>query len=488
MALDISLWLLVSFLLFTLVMAFFSLDKKVTHFREHAVGHRQFPTVALVATIVASYCPGGLLRASITDAGIGIWYITYRIIITLFPLLALSWLSGRMSKFMYDISMPETMARAYGSCERFVTAFFEVCNAIIIVALQIRVITDTARLFITSVSPLAITILITLVLVVYAMFGGVRAITFTDGWQFIVFSTLTLLLAWLLLKNTGKPISEIIHFLHAQKQFELNNIITPDGKVSNLLRYLTCIVGPMSPYLVHHVYMASSPEQARKAFLYAGIVSTFIIVSITLVGLLVFISFRDVPSPAIWNHFLSDASPFLKGIVCIIMLSFAMSTVDSRLHIASIMLAYDMPKSIYFLRRWAHFYQFAVARVALFALAILTVILAANFPVFSLLKILTWYARFYVPIIMAPFILAVIGFRTTYPVALIGMVTGLLSVFVWQKWITPIVGTNSGHIPCMFINGLAMIAAHYTITTINKDKKAKKFPRSIKYIQNRHVR
>ena len=487
MSFDISLFLLGTFLLFTLVMSIFSLNKRVTNFREHAVGHRQFSTAALVATIVASYCPGGLLRASITETAIGIWPITHRITVALLPLLTLSWLAGRMSKFRYDLSMPDSMARAYGSCERFITALFEVCNAIIIVSLQIRVIADAASLFITSVSPHTITILITVVLVVYAMFGGVRAITFTDIWQSIVFSTLMVVLAWLLFKKTGKPIIEIIDFLQTQKKFALDNIMPSHNKLPNILRYLSNLFIAISPYLVQNVYMCHSPAQARKAFLYASIFSTAIITCITLVGLFVFVCFPYVPSTAIWNHFLSNASPVLKGIVCIIILSFAMSTVDSRLHVASIMLAYDIPKSIYFLRGLVRFYQLRIARVMLFAVALLTMVLAHNFPVYTLVQILIWYGRFYVPIIMAPFILAVLGFRTTSPVALIGMATGLLSIFVWQKWMAPIVGTNSGHIPCMLINGLAMIIAHYIIAITQKDKQAKKRTSSFKPIQRAHA-
>ncbi|WP_223261923.1 sodium:solute symporter family protein [Cardinium endosymbiont of Dermatophagoides farinae] len=467
-------------------MFFCSLNKKVTNFREHAVGHRQFPTAALVATIVASYYPGGLLKASITEASIGLWPISHRITVAFLPLLTLSWLAGRMPKFMYDLSMPGSMARAYGSYARLITALFGFCHSIIMVALQIRLIADTASLFITSVSPLAITLLITLVLVIYAMFGGMRAITFTDVWQSIIFSTLIVVLAWLLLKKTGRPIIETIGFLQTQKKFELNNIMPPGGKVVNILRYLSYMFTATSPYLVQHVYMCSSLAQTRKAFLYAGAFSTVIIICITLVGLFVFVCFPHVPSAAIWNHFLSNTSPVLKGVVCIIILSFAMSTVDSRLHVTSIMLAYDIPKSIHLLKRLVHLYQFRVVRIALLAVALLTVVLACNFPISILVQILLWYDRFYVPVIMAPFILAVIGFRTTAQVALIGMATGLLSVLGWEQWIAPIVGTSSAHIPCMLMNGLAMLIAHHLLTT-PQIAQTKKRVGSFKPIQSEHA-
>ncbi|CDG49824.1 Sodium:solute symporter family protein [Cardinium endosymbiont cBtQ1 of Bemisia tabaci] len=470
MPLDLSLLLLVIFLPSTLVIYLCSLTKKATNFREHTLGHRQFSTATIVATIVACYCPAGLLSQGITHAYKGISYIVYRMTIGLFPLLLLSWLAGRMQKFVSHLSMAESMASVYGPYARFITALFELWSAVIIVSLQIRIICDTVGLLIPSANSLMITILITVFMVVYAMFGGARAIAFTDVWQCIVFSTLILVLAWCVFKNSGKTMVEIIDFVKAQKQFELSNLIPSDRKVRSILDYLANSVAPIGPYLVQHIYMGKSPAQARKACLYAGIFSTVVITSTTVVGLLVFVCFPYIPSTVIWDDFLANASSSLKGIVCMIILSFGMSTVDSRLHVASTMLAYDIPKSIGCFRKFIYLHQLKVARVALLAVALLTMVLAFNFPISTLRRILMWYLRFYVPVIMAPFILAVLGLRTSSFTGLVGIVTGLLAMLAWQKWMVSIVGTSTGHVPCMLMNGLAMAIAHY-VTTQHKTNK-----------------
>ncbi|MDD9140209.1 MAG: hypothetical protein NQ127_04840, partial [Candidatus Cardinium sp.] len=67
-----------------------------------------------------------------------------------------------------------------------------------------------------------------------------------------------------------------------------------------------------------------------------------------------------------------------------------------------------------------------------------------------------------VPIITAPFLLAVYGFRGTSRTALIGMATGIVAILAWNRWIKPITGIN-GAFPCMLANGLAMLAAHYLL-------------------------
>ncbi|CDG49381.1 sodium:solute symporter family protein [Cardinium endosymbiont of Bemisia tabaci] len=402
-------------------------------------------------------------------------------VIALCPLLLLSWLAGRMSKFIYHLSMPETMDSAYGRYARLITALFEVCNASITISLQVRIMSDTVSLFLPSGRPLTITILITLVMVIYAIFGGARAIAFTDVWQSIVFSIFIVVVAWLVFKKIRTPIIEIIDFLKSQKQFGLYNII-PSGRkvVPTILSYLTNLVAGVGPYLVQHVYMCKSPAQARKACLCAAIFSSVIAACIIVVGLLVFVCFPHVPSKAIWNHFLANASYPLKTIVSIVMLSFAMSTVDSRLHVASIMLAYDIPKSIGCFRRFLYFHQLQAFRVALFVVSLFTIVLAFNLPTSTLYNILMWYLRFYVPVIIAPFILAVLGLRTSSSVGLIGMATGLLSMLAWQKWMVSIVGTATGHVPCMLINGLVMIVVHYLLRrTTNKLNKPLDMVKSI---------
>ncbi|CCM10017.1 membrane protein of unknown function [Cardinium endosymbiont cEper1 of Encarsia pergandiella] len=476
MSLDVLLILLGVFLLLTLVISCFSLNRKVSNFQQHAIGHKQFSTATIVATISATHCAGTLLKRSIVDGSMGIFYIAYRIGIAVFPLLLLSWLSGHMYKFMHNLSMPETMATLSRSYGRLITALFEVFHAIIMISLQIQVISNTVSPLITSASPLVITTLITVIILVYAMSGGARAITLTDIWHCIVFSTLLIVLTWLVLKKTGTQIIEFIHFLKSKRQFELHNLMYYDdnNKITSILQYLAFPFGAIGPHMVHNVYICSSPNQARKAFLYAGIFCTMITLCMLIVGLFIFYWFPHIKSECIWDHFLSHASTPLKGMVCFITLSCAMSTVDSRLHVVSIIIGYDILRSIPFLRRFVHAYQLLVTRTALFAVTLLTLALAFNYSSITLVRILTWYGLFYMPTIIAPFILVVLGLRTTYPVTLIGMSTGLLSVFAWHKWIFPIIHTNNSYFPCILMNGLAIIMAHYLLTKYRKNKQSNK--------------
>ncbi|WP_419241818.1 hypothetical protein [Cardinium endosymbiont of Nabis limbatus] len=95
-------------------------------------------------------------------------------------------------------------------------------------------------------------------------------------------------------------------------------------------------------------------------------------------------------------------------------------------------------------------------------IAVLGIFLSLNSSTLSAIRTMSnWFDRFYIPIIAAPFILAVLGFRTTARNALMGMAAGALAVIAWRKLVAPLLLTASGTFPCVLVNGLVMLAVHY---------------------------
>ena len=69
---------------------------------------------------------------------------------------------------------------------------------------------------------------------------------------------------------------------------------------------------------------------------------------------------------------------------------------------------------------------------------------------------------FSVPIMTAPFLLAIFGFRGSARTAVMGMVAGTLSIWAWNRWVEPRTGID-GSFVSMMVNGLVMMAAHYLL-------------------------
>ncbi|WP_419241139.1 sodium:solute symporter family protein [Cardinium endosymbiont of Nabis limbatus] len=462
MSFEAPLLIIVVFLLLTLLIGVFTI-RRHTIFREYAIGNRQFSTATLVITLLASYYGGGILirNVSIFPSNRFFWII-WQFFINGLIFLTISWLAGRMHKLTYHLSMPETIGRVYGKYPRMITALTGIFYLIVFLAIQINVISQAIRICIAS-DIHTITILTTIILCIYTMLGGIHAITFTDVWQFIIFFSIIPILTWMMFKNVGKPAAEIISFLQTQKKFELSmsNLFFPfNNKLLPILYYLS-VIANIEPSVMQIVYMSSSPSQARKVFLYAAFFSCVIITCILLISLFVFIKMPDLPSVEIWNYVLASTPPYFKGLICVCLLAMAMSTADSKLHTSAIMISYDLLGNMRSIKRFCSD-QILLARIAILLIAILAMLLALYKNFFAhLTSMLLSITCIYAVIVVAPFILAVLGFRSTTRTALMGMTTGLLTLFVWNKWISHMVGPTSGTFISIAANAVSMLTAHY---------------------------
>ncbi|AXI24075.1 Sodium:solute symporter family protein [Cardinium endosymbiont of Sogatella furcifera] len=456
--LDIPLFMVVSFLLLTLVVGIY-FSRKITSLQQYAVGNRQFATATLVATVLATaYGEGGLMRNVQQVHQLGLYWIILDLLAG-FDLYIISKLALYMGRFMGHLSMPETMGSVYGKYARIITALSGICDAIATIAMQISAMSLAISLCLDSVHPKAITVVVTVILIGYSSFGGIRAVAFTDVLQFITFAIIIPILAWFMLKSTGKSVTEIIPFLQSQEKFQLRTVLHFDmNLVAMCLLLLSFLMGYIEPPTLQRVYMSSSTMQAGKVFLYATIFSFVITLLIMLIGLFVFVAAPDLPVTAIWGYIMAHVPPVFKGMVCISLLAMAMSTADSKLNACAVMISHDMLQSIRGPEKAPYAHQLRLAMWTSIGIGVLAMVL--TFYCNDLLNLLKLSLDFSLPIATAPFILAVLGFRGTARTALIGMGTGIVSILAWNQWIEPKTAINGSFI-CMVANGLAMMVAHY---------------------------
>lgn len=79
MSFDIPLLIIIGFLLCTAVIVFYSI-KRFTTFRIYAVGNRQFSTVSLITTTLATYYGGAILIGSLTIFSLGPFWISWTLV------------------------------------------------------------------------------------------------------------------------------------------------------------------------------------------------------------------------------------------------------------------------------------------------------------------------------------------------------------------------------------------------------------------------
>lgn len=458
-SLNMPLFTVAVFLLLTLAVGIY-FSRKETTFLEHAVGNKQFSTATLVATVLATaYSGGGLLRTVESVYNLGLWWITITLV-TSFDAYIIGKLALRMGPFMQHLSMAETIGTIYGKSPRIMVALVSLCGAIIAVTMQITAMSKAITMCIDTVDPSIAAIISTSVLVFYSTFGGVRAVTYTDVLQFITFSIIIPLLAWFMFVKTGKSAVEIISSLelHTTK-FQFSSLFNCNKKlISMLLLILSFLIGRMYPSIIQRVYMASGPLQAQKVFTYVTICSAIIWSFIILVGIFAFAGAPNLVDAEIWAYIVNSIPPIFKAFLAVSLLAMAMSTADSNLNVSAVIAIHDILDHIRGSKNTDQANQLQLAKWATLVIGLLSMML--TFYCNDLLRLMYWALNCYVPIVIAPFILAIFGFRGSARTALIGMVVGVFTILAWNKWVEPATGMD-GSFLAMLANALAMMVVHY---------------------------
>ncbi|WP_243553019.1 sodium:solute symporter, partial [Candidatus Cardinium sp. cBcalN2] len=447
-----------AFLILTLGVGIYFSRKKIT-FREYAVGSKSFATPTLVATVLATDYGGGMLLRNVEQVhSRGLYWIMLVLSTSFLSYWIISCLAVRMGPFMQNFSMAETIGRVYGRYPRAVAAASFICAAIPGLALQITAMSKAMAICAGSVDPKKLTILSTLILIFYSIYGGIRAVTFTDVLQFITFAIVIPVLCWFMFVNTNKQVWEIIPYLQNQEKFQFHGLCQFDTKLlANIFLFLSVLISYVEPAKMQRIYMSSGPVQAKTVFLYGGIFSCCIMGFIVLVGLFVFVASPSLPSTEIWGYILGNIPPLFQGFISISLLAMAMSSADSDLNACSIMVSHDILESLQKVKPVSHTYTLHLARLTTLFVGLSGMFLTFYFN--DLLELLKLGFCFSIPILTAPFILATFGFRGTSRTALIGMTAGVLTILAWNKWVPGI----DGSFVAMLANGLAMLAAHYLL-------------------------
>ncbi|ROT47293.1 sodium:solute symporter family protein [Candidatus Cardinium hertigii] len=456
--LNIPLLMVVVFLSIVLGIAF-RFARVPTTFREYAIGNTPFSTAYLVATVLATAYGGRTVMHSVTEVHkFGLCAILTGIITGCLSFWIISPLALRMAPFMHHLSMSETVGSIYGKYPRVMVVLSNLFASIVMITIQINVMTIAIGMCIDSVDPKIITIISMLILILYSTFGGVHAVLITDLVQLGTFLVILPLLSCCIFRYIGKPMPEIISFLQTQERFQFSKLFQVNHNLWSMLTlFLSRLVFNISPPNIQRIYMSSDHFQASKVFLHTGMGSLYIKLFMLLIGLFAFVSAPDLPATVVWGHILSNISPLFKGFVVISLLAVSMSTADSHINSSAIMISQEITDIVY-KKKNPDRHQFLLAKITTPILGIFSLML--SFYCNDLMELIKLGFDCFIPIVTGPFILTILGFRSSSYSVLTGMATGILAIIIWNKWVEPVTDVN-GAFPCMLINSLVMITTHY---------------------------
>ena len=174
--------------------------KGVKSLKEYAVGNRDFSTINIIATIVASAF-SGLFFMFITSKvhNKGLFYIIANCGLPL-QILFMGLLTIRMGAFLNKLSVAEAMGSVYGKKVRIITALGGILRSISFIAAQFK-ISAMALTILFNLEGAQAAVVSAIVVTLYATFGGIRSVSFTDMVQLLAILIFLPMLASLAFKN-----------------------------------------------------------------------------------------------------------------------------------------------------------------------------------------------------------------------------------------------------------------------------------------------
>jgi Na+/proline symporter len=406
---------------------------------------------------VATYASGSSLFICLENTYTnGLYYIIARLGLSIAILFA-GLLALRMEEFMKNISVAEAMRDLYGRKAQLITAVSGILKGIGFTAMQFNVMIKILEIAFQIESGWSIWVAAG-IMIVYSTFGGIRAVTFTDVFQFLTFATVIPVLCAIIWSKLEGGNSQVAATLTNTAVFNPKEVIgyTPRF-MSTVGLFLYFALPDFKAAMFQRIVMSKDVKQARDAFAYSSAILLLIFIFIAWVGILLLAENPELTKEEVVPYLMNKhVYVGLKGLLGICVMALAMSTADSSLNASAVQFSNDilaLPNDSEQAREVA----IGAARLCSIVLGFLALLLALYST--DILKLLLLSSSFYMPIITVPMLMAVLGFRSTSRAALVGMAAGVTTVVVWS-----ILWKNGDSIvPGMLANLIGLVGTHYLL-------------------------
>ncbi|NRB10299.1 MAG: hypothetical protein HRU35_01595 [Rickettsiaceae bacterium] len=453
--LDITIFAI--FMTLTLLVGILS-STGVKNIAEFALGGRNFSTPALSATIIATWMSGSVFSYTISETNNKGALFAIPLLCNFFVFLFISFiLLPRMGEFLGKLSIAEAMGEIYGKHSRFIVSIMGIISCTGIIAAQFKVSGELMAILF-NVNTFEATLMSCMIVVFYSSFGGIRAVTFTDILQFFAFATIIPIVTfsiWQSFNDHSSVFNNLTnsHIFDWQELFNYNN----PSFFSTLSLLLYFSMPHMNPTLFQRISMAKNISQASKAFLIAGAFCALIELLICCIGALLFATDNSLASNGLFSFLLDNYSHAgFKGFIIAGIMAMIMSTSDSYINSSSVIITNDFCKNFKLLENTN---ELLLSRIFSLIVGILAFILAFNSS--TILSLLMTTIGIYNAIVTAPFIMAVLGFRSTIKSFLVASCTSLTVVILGKFYFTNI-GIDSGVLG-VITSFITLFASHYLL-------------------------
>ncbi|MHB9147058.1 MAG: sodium:solute symporter family protein [Candidatus Amoebophilus sp.] len=313
--------------------------------REYAIGNKMYGAAILVFTFFATNI-GGIstldAASDVFSTGVIRTVAAFGVIIQI--LIVTAFVVPRMKHFNSCLTMGDVMGSLYGGYSQVLTGILGTLYSFCMIGMELFLLGIVFESLLGMPASWGI-IMGGLLLTIYSAYGGIKSVTVTDVFQFLILFIVIPLIASIAINKVG-GIREVFHQVPADRL----KVFTHEKFSFYLTLFLIWSILPLglvSPPHFQRLLMAKRTEQLRKQYLIVAGLDPLLQVTIMLIGLAGLVLYPSIQAADVMPHIIIKLLPIgIKGLATAGMLAVVMARTDSYLHTAGLLLVHDVIKPI----------------------------------------------------------------------------------------------------------------------------------------------
>ena len=446
-----------AFLIITLVIGIRA-GKGIKDMREYVLANKSFGTLTLLLTFLATNIGSGTVIGAIDEIFSKGIIRTAETISAFIPLLFIAFfIAPRMQRFDGCLTVGDVMKKQYGILVQIITGILTMLFSITLLSQQFYALGVIARDLLAFEASWGI-IIVGSILTLYAAHGGIKSVTITDVFQFIVLVVVLPLIANTALKHAGGIKMVLTHIpdsnlqIWGHKDFYLHLSFA----ITIILPYMLT-----NPAIFQRMLMARSTNELREQYLLAAGFDIMFRILLMLIGFSAIVLYPSLTGKSVLSHMIQELVPVgAKGLAIAGLFAVIMSTADSFLHTGGVLFSHDILSPIY-KKKGVAFNELKWSQYTTIIIGMISIIMAVkgqNKNMFALTAL--WARTFTGPLILFPLIATLFGLQSDKRTLYLASISTIVAFFI-ISWLLPSTYNPLAGPISTVVNGILFFGIHW---------------------------
>ncbi|WP_339041855.1 sodium:solute symporter family protein [Candidatus Lariskella endosymbiont of Hedychridium roseum] len=416
----IDITIVITYLALCIFIAFYKY-KSVRTLKEYTIGRGYFPSIVIITSLFTTLGSANVIGSIGQVYALGMFFVVTRLLSPLFWIIMAKIYGQNIDQFRTCISLGDIMELLYGKIGRWVSNIVSILHSIGVVTIQAIAMGYTVSYFFNICYSHSVIIAV-LIITIYSAFLGIKAVAYTDVFQFTVMM-IAIPIAFSFAYHDIGGYEGVVKSLP-------EDIITLKLNQDNILLFCSMIFHALLPrtsgVYIQRFLISRDSIQLTHCLNALAVISFFYASIICLIGLVLKVKEPGIDPDIVFIHFIANHIPVgFKGLIIAGLLAIMMSTADAWLNNASVLVAHDVMRKIIPLTEMQ---ALLIARIFTFLISISAIFLAMNKNGLVEMQLIT--ANLWGTLLCLPLVAGFLKFRTNSKSFISANIIGICSAAI----------------------------------------------------------